>query len=77
MLGHTQKITSLSITSDGYFALSGSVDKTVKIWDLRLCICLATMRGHIKTVWDVCFAAEGYYFLSGGGDGFMLLWKTD
>lgn len=76
-LGHTEKITSISVSQDEYYAISGSADRTIRLWCLRLKICLAIYRGHTKAVLDVSFSPSGYYFLSGGLDGMMLLWKTD
>lgn len=49
----------------------------MRLWCLRLKICLAIYRGHTKVIWDVSFSPSGYYFLSGSGDGLMLLWKAD
>lgn len=77
MSGHTDKITSLSLSQDEYYLVTGSADKTVRLWCLRLKVCISVYRGHTKTIWDVHFNPSGYYFLSGSADGVMLLWKTD
>jgi hypothetical protein len=76
-LGHNEKVTCLSLSNDEYYLLSGSVDREIKLWDLRLEMPLAVYRGHNKTIWDVAFSPSGYYFLSGGADCNGLLWKTD
>ena len=76
-MGHSEKITSISLSQDEYFAITGSADRTIRLWCLRLKICLAVYRGHTKTIWDVHFSPQGYYFLSGSADGLMILWKTD
>lgn len=76
-LGHSEKVTCLAFSSDEYYLLSGSADREIKLWDLRLQIPMAVYRGHLKTIWDVVFSPCGYYFLSGGADGYGLLWKTD
>lgn len=65
------------MSQDELYIVTGSVDRTVKLWCLRLNICLATYKGHLKTVWDVHFNPSGLYFLSGGAEGLMILWKTD
>ena len=75
--GHIEKITSLSLSLDELYLISGSADRTIKLWCLRLKTCLATYRGHRKTIWDVHFSPSGYYLLSGSADGCMILWKTD
>ena len=75
--GHTEKITCISLSQDEYYAITGSADRIIRLWCLRLKVCLAVYRGHTRTIWDVHFCPSGYYFLSGGGDGLMILWKTD
>lgn len=57
--------------------ISGSVDKIIMLWCLRLKEVLAIYRGHLKLIWDVHFSPAGYFFLSGSADGTMILWKTD
>lgn len=76
-IGHTNKVTCASLSQDEFYIITGSVDRTVKLWCLRLNILLATYNSHYKTVWDVHFNPSGLYFLSGGADGLMILWKTD
>jgi transcription initiation factor TFIID subunit 5 len=77
MTGHSERITSVSLSQDEYYAVTSSADRTVRLWCLRMQICIAIYRGHTKTVWDVNFSPSGYYFLSGGADGLVILWKTD
>ena len=76
-LGHSERITSVSMSKDEYYAVTGSADRTIRLWCLRLKECLAVYKGHTKTIWDVHFSPSGYYFLSGSADGLMILWKTD
>lgn len=77
LTGHSSKITCASFSQDEYYLITGSADRTVRLWCLQLGILLATYHSHMKTVWDVHFNPSGLYFLSGGADGLMLLWKTD
>ena len=34
--GHTERVTCVAIAGDSSFAVSGSVDKTVKVWSLTM-----------------------------------------
>ena len=34
LLGHSHFVTDVVMSSDGHFALSGSWDKTLRLWDL-------------------------------------------
>ncbi len=76
-IGHTDKITSVSISYDELYMLSTGMDRSIKLWCLRLKTVLAEFYGHTGTVWDVTWAPTGYYFLSGGADSLAILWKTD
>lgn len=57
--------------------VSGGVDRTVRLWCLRLKTQLAIYKCHVGIVWCVDFNPSGYYFLSGSADGMVILWKTD
>ena len=35
-MGHTDTITGLSLSPDGSFLLSNSMDQTIRMWDIRL-----------------------------------------
>ena len=39
-------VTSVSVTPDGRRAVSGSSDKTLRVWDLESGACLRTLEGH-------------------------------
>ena len=39
--GHTSRVSSVSVRPDGKLAVSGSEDKTLRVWDLETGVCLA------------------------------------
>ena len=47
--------------------VTGSWDKTVKLWDLSTSTCLSTMRGHSASVNCVDFSPDGLTIASGSG----------
>ena len=57
--GHTSYILSLGFSPDGKLAVSGSCDKTVKIWDVATGKCLCTFKGFSYHVDKVCFSPNG------------------
>ncbi|KAI7729646.1 hypothetical protein M8C21_025209 [Ambrosia artemisiifolia] len=54
--------------------VSGSWDKTVKIWNLSNCKVKATLSGHSGNVNSVAVSPDGSLCASGGKDGGILLW---
>src|SRR5262249_19169218 len=59
---------------DGRHALSGSNDKTLRLWDLKTGETLRTLEGHTFLVTAVAVAADGSRALSGSSDNTLRLW---
>lgn len=70
--GHTGLVTSM-IELDANRIASCSVDKTIKIWDIRSASCLATLEGHADTITALCQLADGS-LASGCNDGTIKIW---
>ncbi len=75
--GHNSKIRSVTQSSDGCYALSGSWDKTLKLWDTKTGRCLRTFEGHLYDVNSVALSSDRRYALSGGGDNTLKLWEVE
>jgi serine/threonine protein kinase len=72
--GHKDSVWSVAISPDGRYGLSGSRDKTLRLWELSSGKCLRVFEGHKNSVRLVAISPEGRYGLSGGGDGTLRLW---
>jgi len=75
--GHHGGIKSVAISPDGRWALSGSEDATLRLWDLQTGQCLRTFEGHAKTVESVTFSPDGRWALSASEDHTLRLWELD
>ena len=53
----------------GSLVLSGSIDTTARLWDVRSGRCLSVKTGHTDEVLDVAFDAAGANFVSASADG--------
>ena len=54
--------------------LSGSVDKTIKVWNVKKKICLQTLVGHFDVIFGLCILNDDR-FVSGGRDKELFIWK--
>lgn len=52
--------------------LSGSLDSTLKIWDVRTGRCVRTLFGHIEGIWSV--SADNFRVVSGAHDKLVKVW---
>jgi WD40 repeat protein/serine/threonine protein kinase len=72
--GHADPVLCLAVSADGGRALSGSMDGTVRLWDLGTRQLLATFEGHESTVSAVAFSADGRRAVSGSWDRTLKVW---
>jgi WD40 repeat protein len=68
LLGHTEKITSLTVSADLRTLASGSAGGELKLWDVRIGLELASFRRHGGPVRAADFSGDGRYLLTGGAD---------
>ena len=56
--GHSHFVQDVVISSDGQFALSGSWDGTLRLWNLNTGNTTCRFIGHTKDVLSVAFSAD-------------------
>merc|ERR1711893_371971 len=74
--GHSHFISDVVLSSDGHFALSGSWDKTLRLWDLASGNTTRRFVGHTKDVLSVAFSADNRQIVSAARDRTIKLWNT-
>src|SRR6266550_4027824 len=67
--GHARGIAALAVSADGGRALTGSEDRTVKLWETATGKLLRTFEGHTDYVFAVAISSDGRLGLSGSQDG--------
>ena len=72
--GHTRAVKSIDFNADGTQIVSGSVDKTVRVWDVAMGIEVNMFTGHTGTVSSVAFSPDGNTIASGSNDKTVRLW---
>ena len=71
--GHAKSVTSVAVM-DNRYVVSGSADKTVKIWSLNTGECLHTLSGHTSWVRGVA-VLRGYEIVSASEDNTLKIWQ--
>jgi WD40 repeat protein len=74
--GHSEWVNSVSLSADGKYALSGSRDHTLKLWEVSTGQCLRIIKGHSKSFTSASLSADGKYAISGAYDGALKLWEV-
>jgi len=76
LIGHSHYVQDVVISSDGQFALSGSWDGTLRLWDLTTGQTSCRFVGHTKDVLSVAFSVDNRQIVSGSRDKTIRLWNT-
>lgn len=81
LTGHSSWVLSTQISPDGKLALSGSADKTIKVWDLSTRTTVSTVQ-DTGEVWSVGWRPNpsgmntSGAFVTGGEDGHLRWWRA-
>jgi len=73
--GHTRPVLVLVTLPNGRLA-SGSLDKSVRVWDVGAWACVATLTWHTDDVWSLVVLPDGR-LVSRGNDCAVRLWDVD
>jgi hypothetical protein len=72
--GHESAVTSIAVTADGEYAVSGSEDENLIVWDLRTLVAVRRLSGHTGAVEQVALTPDGRFVLSASWDSTVRVW---
>jgi len=74
--GHSHYVEDVVLSRDGQYALSGSWDRSLRLWDLNFGTTSRLFVGHTNDVLSVAFSADNRQIVSGSRDRSIKLWNT-
>jgi len=75
--GHGDWIRSVAFSPDGSKIISGSDDKTIRVWDASTGVeILPPLRGHDSDINSVAFSPDGSKIISGSDDRTIRVWDV-
>ncbi|MFN9732987.1 MAG: NACHT and WD repeat domain-containing protein, partial [Microcystis sp.] len=75
--GHDNYVQSVNFSPDGKTLVSGSADKTIKLWNVETGQEIRTLKGHDDSVYSVNFSPDGKTLVSGSEDNTIKLWNVE
>jgi WD40 repeat protein len=77
LIGHLASVTVACLSPDGRRAVSGSIDRTLRLWTIPGGELLHTLKGHQGKITSLRWSADGRYILSASKDGSLRLWEVN
>jgi WD40 repeat protein len=74
--GHNDIINGLAFSPDGNRLISGSFDKTARIWNVRTQKTIHILKGHSDHIYAVAFSPDGSIAVTGSNDDTLKLWNA-
>ncbi|MBD2184678.1 WD40 repeat domain-containing protein [Aerosakkonema funiforme] len=69
--------TSVSANGMGKILISGSRDRTIKLWNIETAAMIRTLKGHTAAVFSVALCADGSTIASGSEDKTVRIWHLE
>src|SRR6266550_9378058 len=76
--GHTDGVISVAFSQDSKRIVSGSSDKTIRVWDADTGeVVVGPLKGHTDRVISVAFSQDSKHIVSGSSDKTIRVWDAE
>lgn len=85
MYGHNETVTGISLSPDGFFLLSNSMDNTVRVWDVKPYVSNGTrefntyygvQHNYESNLLKCNWSPDGRRITAGSSDKFVYVWDV-
>ena len=73
--GQSERVTALAISPDGKTLVTGSIDKSIRVWDLNTTKVIRILQGHTEEITSLAFNKDGSLLASGSKDQNIRIWN--
>lgn len=74
LFGHADAVWAVAVSRDGQTLVSGSADKTIKVWNLETGKVKSTLEAHTDTIRVIALASDDQTLISASGDKTIKIW---
>lgn len=77
LVGHTAAIYTSSLSPDGTRLVTGSADRTARVWDLASRRCVLVLTGHEDEINKVQYSPDGRWIATASDDATVRIWDAE
>ena len=75
LIGHSDWIRAIAFSTNGKYLVSGSNDRTVRLWDLQTGQLIRLLKGHKQRVKCIQISENGKLIISASADNTLKIWE--
>lgn len=76
LTGHNRAVNDVAVSSDGSYVVSGSCDKTLRLFDVNAGKSVRNFVGHTSDVFSVALSPDNRQIISGSRDHTIKVWNA-